>query len=268
MTLTALLPIPGAPKILFSYTFEEREDGGTTSIPVAKPKSKDLPFYERARPTIEANFTAGFDILRTMVAERPAASRNENEPPLPCLSNALRPSRSTRASESGYAVGTRIHAASCVTRLRPADFDSARRPGDKARRNPIPPATGRGRWRPYRNGGGRAVDGERPALGGPAGALGDPRRLGSVDVRHHDDEFLPAESAEEVAAADDLLQLSSEALEHEIADVMTVGVVHAREMVDVENHYCQGRGAPARGFDHRGRRRSRARRLLRPVSGS
>ena len=71
VTLTALLPIPGAPKILFSYTFEERDDGGTHfEFRVAKPKPKDLPFYERVRPTIEANFTAGFDILRTMVAER------------------------------------------------------------------------------------------------------------------------------------------------------------------------------------------------------
>ena len=74
-----------------------------------------------------------------------------------------------------------------------------------------------------------------------------------LDVRHHDDEFLPAQPAEEVAAADDLLQLSSEALEHQIADVMTVGVVHPLEMIDVENHHRQGRGAPARGFDHRGK---------------
>ena len=84
MTLTALLPIPGAPKILFSYTFEERDDGGAHfEFRVATPKPKDLPFYERVRPTIEANFTAGFDILRSMVAERRAASTVEDEPPLP-----------------------------------------------------------------------------------------------------------------------------------------------------------------------------------------
>jgi len=84
VTLTALLPIPGAPKILFSYTFEERGDGGTHfEFRVAKPKPKDLPFYERVRPTVEADFTAGFDILRTMVAERMAASSVEDEPPLP-----------------------------------------------------------------------------------------------------------------------------------------------------------------------------------------
>ncbi|MGB7976962.1 MAG: DUF2652 domain-containing protein [Roseiarcus sp.] len=84
VTLTALLPIPGAPKILFSYTFEDRDDGGAHfEFRVAKPKAKDLPFFERVRPTIEANFTAGFDILRAMVAERTAASTGEDEPSLP-----------------------------------------------------------------------------------------------------------------------------------------------------------------------------------------
>ena len=84
VTLTALLPIPDAPKILFSYTFEERSDGGTHfEFRVAKPKPKDLPFYERVKPTVEANFTAGFDILQSMVSERQAASTVEDEPPLP-----------------------------------------------------------------------------------------------------------------------------------------------------------------------------------------
>ena len=84
VTLTALLPIAGAPKILFSYTFEDGADGGTHfEFRIAKPKPKDLPFYERVRPTIEANFTAGFDILRTMAAERLASSPVEDEPPLP-----------------------------------------------------------------------------------------------------------------------------------------------------------------------------------------
>jgi hypothetical protein len=59
-------------------------EGGTHfEFRIAKPKPKDLPFYERVRPTLEANFTAGFDILRTMVAERAAASTVEDEPPLP-----------------------------------------------------------------------------------------------------------------------------------------------------------------------------------------
>jgi uncharacterized protein YndB with AHSA1/START domain len=86
VTLTALLPTPGAAKILFSYTFEDGGDGGTHfELRIAKPKPKDLSFYERVRPTLEANFTAGFDILREMAAERTAASAAEDEPPLPVL---------------------------------------------------------------------------------------------------------------------------------------------------------------------------------------
>jgi uncharacterized protein YndB with AHSA1/START domain len=40
VTLTALLPIPGAPKILFSYTFEERDDGGATSSSASRSRSR------------------------------------------------------------------------------------------------------------------------------------------------------------------------------------------------------------------------------------
>ena len=69
---------------MFSYTFEDRDDGDAHfEFRVAKPKPKDLPFHERVRPTIEANFTAGFDILRSMVTERLASSTIEDEPPLP-----------------------------------------------------------------------------------------------------------------------------------------------------------------------------------------
>jgi len=84
VTLATLLPIPGAPKILNSFAFEERSDGGTHfEFRVAKPKPKDLPFYERVGPTVEANYAAGFDVLRSMLAERQAAAAVEDEPPLP-----------------------------------------------------------------------------------------------------------------------------------------------------------------------------------------
>ena len=84
VTLTALMPIPGAPKILFSYTFEDRDDGGCRfEFRIAKPKPKDLPFYERVGPAIEAKFNGGFDILLSMAAERLASSTVDDEPPLP-----------------------------------------------------------------------------------------------------------------------------------------------------------------------------------------
>lgn len=84
VTLTALLPIPSAPKILMSYTFEDRGDGGTHfEFRVAQPKPKDLPFYELVRPTVLENFTVGFDVVRSMLAEQLTASTAEDEPPLP-----------------------------------------------------------------------------------------------------------------------------------------------------------------------------------------
>ena len=61
----------------------------------------------------------------------------------------------------------------------------------------------------------------------------------------------PPRPTEEVAAANDFLQLGGEALEHEIAGIVTVGVVDALEMVDVENHHRQRRAALTCGLDHR-----------------
>src|SRR5580704_12362495 len=76
-------------------------------------------------------------------------------------------------------------------------------------------------------------------------------KLGGVGARHHDDEFLSTQTADEVAAPNRLLKLTAEALEHVIADIVTIGVVHALEMVDVENHHGQRRASRACGFDHR-----------------
>ena len=84
-----------------------------------------------------------------------------------------------------------------------------------------------------------------------ARALRDPCGLGGVDAGHHDDEFLAAQPTEQIAAADDAAQPIGEALEHEIADVVAIGVVDALEMVDVENHQRQRRAAHARVLDHR-----------------
>ena len=60
VTLTALLPIPGAPKILMTYAFEGRADGGTRfELRFGKPKPKDLAFFEQVWPTVRSNFDAG-----------------------------------------------------------------------------------------------------------------------------------------------------------------------------------------------------------------
>ena len=84
MTQTTLLPIPGAPKILMTYAFDERDDGGTHfEFRVAKPKPKDLTFYEQVWPTVQKNYDVGLEILRSMLEERAAASTAVDEPSLP-----------------------------------------------------------------------------------------------------------------------------------------------------------------------------------------
>ena len=84
VTQTTLLPIPGAAKILMTYAFEERDDGGTHfEFRVAKPKPKDLPFLEQVWPAVVQNYDVGLEILRTMLAERAEASEVADEPSLP-----------------------------------------------------------------------------------------------------------------------------------------------------------------------------------------
>jgi len=84
VTFTALLPIPGAPKILMTYAFEDEADGGARfELRFAKPKPKDMAFFEQVWPTVQGNFEAGLDILRTMLEERAAAKDDGGEPPVP-----------------------------------------------------------------------------------------------------------------------------------------------------------------------------------------
>ena len=82
-TLTTLLPIPGAPKILMSYAFEEKDGGTHFEFRVAKPKPKDLTFYEQIWPTVHSNYSFGFETLRAMLEERAKAPAVVDEPPLP-----------------------------------------------------------------------------------------------------------------------------------------------------------------------------------------
>ncbi len=66
-----------------TYAFGEREDGGTHfEARFARPKPKDLPFYERIWPNVQSKFTGEFEILRALLAEQAKAAAAE-EPPLP-----------------------------------------------------------------------------------------------------------------------------------------------------------------------------------------
>jgi uncharacterized protein YndB with AHSA1/START domain len=84
ITFTALLPIPGAAKILISYAFDEREDGGTHfEVRFAKPKPKDLPFYEKIWSNVQSKFIGEFEIIRALLAEQAKATAEADEPSLP-----------------------------------------------------------------------------------------------------------------------------------------------------------------------------------------
>ena len=75
ITLTTLLPAPGASKILMSYAFGEGADGGTHfEVCFAKPKPKDLPFYEHVWPNVQQKFTGEFEILRVLLEEQAIAA--------------------------------------------------------------------------------------------------------------------------------------------------------------------------------------------------
>ena len=62
-----------------SYVFDERADGGTHfEVRFARPKPKDLAFFEHVWPHAHDKFTREFEILRTLLAEQTVAA---DEPP-------------------------------------------------------------------------------------------------------------------------------------------------------------------------------------------
>jgi uncharacterized protein YndB with AHSA1/START domain len=81
LTLTTLLPMPGAPKVLMSYAFVDRPDGGTrVEIRVAKPKPKDRAFLEQVGPEFAKTIAGEVATLRTMIE---GAAATKDEPPVP-----------------------------------------------------------------------------------------------------------------------------------------------------------------------------------------
>jgi uncharacterized protein YndB with AHSA1/START domain len=82
LTLTTLLPAPGAPKILMCWTLEERADGGThLELRFGKLKSKDLPFFEGIWPSVYKKFTGEFELLRALLVEQASAAAIDEAPP-------------------------------------------------------------------------------------------------------------------------------------------------------------------------------------------
>ena len=84
LTLTTLLPMPDAPKVLMSYAFSDRDDGGThVEIRVAKPKPKTKAFLEQVGPEFHKHITDEFATLRGMLERQGGPAADIEEPGLP-----------------------------------------------------------------------------------------------------------------------------------------------------------------------------------------
>jgi uncharacterized protein YndB with AHSA1/START domain len=87
VTLTTLLPIPDAPKVLMTYRFTETDGGGThIEIRVGRPKPKDRAFLEHVGAEFHKSITAEIATLRLMLEGRKGAPAVVEEPPLPVSS--------------------------------------------------------------------------------------------------------------------------------------------------------------------------------------
>ena len=84
LTLTTLLPMPGAPKVLMTYAFLENAGGGThIEIRVAKPKPKDKAFLEKVGPVFQEHITSEVAALRLMLEGQNGSPAAVEEPALP-----------------------------------------------------------------------------------------------------------------------------------------------------------------------------------------
>jgi hypothetical protein len=83
-TVDTLMPAPGAPKVLLTYAFLDRFDGGThIEIRIAKPKPKDRAFLEQAGPPFQENITKSIATLRLILEGQKGAPALVEEPPMP-----------------------------------------------------------------------------------------------------------------------------------------------------------------------------------------
>ena len=83
LTISTLLPIPDALKVILTYAFLESAGGCThVEIRVAKPKPKDRAFLEKVGAEFQKNITSEIATLRLMIEGQKEASVVE-EPILP-----------------------------------------------------------------------------------------------------------------------------------------------------------------------------------------
>ena len=81
-TLSALLPIPGAPKVVMTRVVQERPNGTThLEMRIAKPKAKDTAFVDQIAPKFKEDVTKAIGSLR-QILEGQTSVAVIDEPPL------------------------------------------------------------------------------------------------------------------------------------------------------------------------------------------
>ena len=82
-TVSTLLPIPGAPKIVMAHAFKDGTNGAThIEMRVAKAKPKDKAFVDQVGAKFKENITKAIGSLRLMLEEQQKHLPLIDEPPL------------------------------------------------------------------------------------------------------------------------------------------------------------------------------------------
>ena len=82
-TVSALLPMPDAPKLVMTSAVQERPNGTTRlEMRLAKPKPKDMAFVDQFAPTFKGNLTKAIETLRRILEERQTSIAVIDEPSL------------------------------------------------------------------------------------------------------------------------------------------------------------------------------------------
>jgi uncharacterized protein YndB with AHSA1/START domain len=83
LTVSTLLPVPGAPKIILTHAFQDRINGVThIEMRVARPKPRDEAFVDQAAAKFKENITKAIGDLRLMLEGQQASTAVIAEPPL------------------------------------------------------------------------------------------------------------------------------------------------------------------------------------------
>ena len=82
-TLSALLPMPGAPKVVMTRAVKDLPNGAThLEMRIAKPKPKDRAFFDQIATKFKEDVTKAIESLRRILEERQTSIAVIDEPPL------------------------------------------------------------------------------------------------------------------------------------------------------------------------------------------